>query len=117
MKLDVKANIKNNARVRWIAGALLVTGAAALHSGAQKSHNAGIATAASDERRRIVNDVEPFCRALVPDHDTLRFQVSPINIYSTEGASSAYWMVECSNAASQEIVHAVWNADTKKCFL
>ncbi len=67
-------------------------------------------------RERVVVQVEPLCRALLPKEDTLRFLLTPYRVPTRIGATHNGFAIDCLDAANEQRVHLFWDDDTRRCF-
>lgn len=67
-------------------------------------------------RDRVVSQVEPLCRALLPREDTLRFLLTPYRVPNRVGATHNGFAVDCLDEAGEQRMHLFWDDDARRCF-
>ena len=65
-------------------------------------------------RERIVREIEPLCRALIPAEDTLAFHLAPMQMYDGSSGERNHYSVECLDARGEQRLHLLWDEDARR---
>jgi len=58
----------------------------------------------------VLDQVEPVCRAALPEYETLHFNVNPQSTYYKGGRSRQLWSVDCLDSRKHLLMHIIWDA-------
>ena len=62
----------------------------------------------------VINQAEPFCRELLPEHETLRFLAYPTPAFHKNGTVRHLWNVDCQDAQGNRLVYVLWDEDQRQ---
>lgn len=62
---------------------------------------------AAANSEHVVEEIEPLCRIVAPEQNTLLFVVAPASKKASPLATM--WIADCSNSRREDILHIVWD--------